>query len=82
MSYIKHKVLFSRGRPQVCAHVGTLIALVAGIASTCRHAVLNTTTKLAANWWACLLAYAGLGPVNFGRFLALSWNAHSPAGLM
>ena len=29
MSYIKRKVLFSHGRPQVCAYVGTLIALVA-----------------------------------------------------
>jgi len=86
MSYIKRKVLISHASPQVCAHVGTLIALVAGISSTCRHAGQREVLRSNKNKHQISSELVGLfvsvrdcrfvvlGSMNFGRFLALSWN--------
>jgi len=45
MSYIKRKVLFSRGRPPVCAHVGTLDSTCGW---NCQHLQTCRTAQSAA----------------------------------
>jgi hypothetical protein len=88
MSYIKRKVLFSRGRPPVCAHVGTLDSTCVW---NCQHLHTCRTAQSAAKHknkhQACSelvggfvsvrgCRFVGLGPVNFSSFLVHCRGMH------